>query len=135
MPNSREYMREYMKERYQQRREQAVEVLGGACAKCGSTEDMEVDHIDPAKKEMDFARMTMVSEERFLEELKKCQLLCDRCHNTKTAKSRGFKMARGTHGTLSSYRYCKCDECKEAKRKHNREYRLKRKQTLHGAVV
>jgi hypothetical protein len=33
------------------------------------------------------------------------------------------KPASRKHGTLSSYRYCRCDLCKEVWRKHNEEYR------------
>ena len=32
-----------------------------------------------------------------------------------------------THGSLSSYRYCKCELCKKANRDHRREYRARKK--------
>lgn len=34
--------------------------------------------------------------------------------------------AKNTHGTLSSYRYCRCELCKEAWRKHGEQYRRSR---------
>lgn len=122
MPADAAYMKEYMMERYYKRRELAIEKLGGKCVKCGSTDKLEVDHIDRTVKELSFERMTMVSMERFLAELAKCQLLCDPCHGDKTLAERGFKKAIGTHGTLSSYRYCKCDLCKGAMKEWRKNY-------------
>lgn len=108
-------MRVYMLARYHKRRREAVFRLGGKCAICGSGEDLEIDHIDRTTKSMNVARMTMVSQERFDAELKKCQLLCSKHHDEKTTRDRGLKPARGTHGTLSSYRYCRCERCRKAK--------------------
>lgn len=129
--SSKGYMRDYMKRRYDERRALAISTLGGKCAECGTTENLEVDHKDRTKKSMTFDRMTMVSIDKFIEELAKCQLLCDPCHNGKTLGERGLQRAIGTHGTLSSCRYCKCDLCREAKNEYNR----KRKQRLKDASV
>lgn len=45
-----EYMRQYMKRYRDQRRADAIELLGGRCVDCGSTEDLEFDHIDRSEK-------------------------------------------------------------------------------------
>lgn len=122
-----EYMRQYMLKRYHKRRKEAIEKLGGHCVKCGAAENLELDHIDPSTKSFTIAAHGSVNEKLWQEELKKCQLLCRSCHQGKTLKDRGQNSARETHGTLSSYRYCKCDKCKAAKAKHNKEYKLKRR--------
>lgn len=122
-----DYMRTYMKRRYWERRELALALLGGKCAKCPSKNDLEVDHKDSKKKTMSFERMTMVSMEKFMKEISGCQILCDRCHNKKTVVvDKKLKWARGTHGTLSAYRYCKCDKCKAAKAAHWQKHKSTR---------
>lgn len=124
----REYMREYMLKRYHKRRKLMVEHLGGECFECGSMEALEVDHVDRAKKTMDVSRMAFVSEERMFEELNGCQLLCRSCHALKSIKDTGKKVARGNHGTISTYRYCKCDECRRANTEHCRKKREERRE-------
>ena len=121
------YMREYLKRRHHERRAKAVEKLGGKCARCGSAENLEFDHIDRTKKSISIERMWLVSQERHDAELAKCQLLCDSCHTIKSIYDIGKKPARGTHGTISAYRYCKCDLCREANRKTSREYMRRRR--------
>ena len=59
--------------------------------------------------------------------MKKCQLLCKKHHTDKTIVDTGKKLAKGTHGTISSYRYCKCDACREAANKLSREYRRRKR--------
>lgn len=122
-----EYMRSYRKERYVERIAQAREKLGGKCSSCGSTDKLDFDHIDPSTKKKDttFAAYHW-SLKDFWEEVKKCQLLCHSCHNSKTLDQVGKKSAIGTHGTLSSYRYCHCRFCKDAKRLYTIEYRKTR---------
>jgi 5-methylcytosine-specific restriction endonuclease McrA len=118
MSNNVEYMREYMKARYHRRRADAIEKLGGKCVQCGSTSELEFDHIDPTTKSFVLGtKMAGVSEEKLQSEIAKCQLLCKSCHEAK------HHTAKGKHGTVSSYRYCKCDDCRKAKSDHNREYK------------
>lgn len=74
--------------------------------------------------------------ERFLEELKKCQLLCKPCHIEKTVIDRGEIIARGTHGTISSYRYCHCEVCRRAKTEWQRKkYNQAPRSAMHGTIV
>lgn len=86
-------------------------VANGPCKRCGSSEHMEVDHIDPATKTSH--RIWSWSKERREAELKKCQVLCRACHEKKSA---GEKSIDIPHGTVSGYRYfrCRCDDCRAA---------------------
>lgn len=127
------YMREYMKARYHARRKSAIALLGGKCVKCGKEDDLEIDHVDRTQKKLALFEESF-SEDRFQQELQKCQLLCSTCHDEKSAAESGKQIARGTHGTLSAYRYCHCELCRAAKNKWNREYRV-RKRTEQGSLA
>lgn len=115
--------------RYNYIKEKYIRLLGGKCVVCSSKKCLEFDHIDPAKKEYDVTRkICSYSYYRIKKELDKCQLLCEKHHNIKTLKEKGMLSAIGTHGTLSSYRWCKCDKCRKAKaaymKVYLKEYRL-----------
>lgn len=109
-----EYQRQYQLRRYHERRREAIQRLGGKCVRCSSTERLELDHIDPKTKSFALAKLWAVREELFATELSKCQLLCEDCHNVKSIGDRGFRVAKGTHGTVSAYRYCHCNLCRAA---------------------
>lgn len=113
----------YNLERYHNLMAQAREALGGQCKECGSKDDLQFDHIDPSTK--DHTVTTFKSLSSFWAEVSKCQLLCVPCHISKTLTDRGQVSARGTHGTLSSYRYCKCDQCKQVKAEYMKKYKRK----------
>jgi 5-methylcytosine-specific restriction endonuclease McrA len=119
------YMAEYMLKRYHAKRAEIIARLGGACVQCGSTTDLETDHKEPGQKAFNIAKLWNLSAVKLNPELEKCQLLCWSCHVRKTVAERGFTMAEGTHGTLSSFRLCKCSECREAKAAYMRNYRRK----------
>ena len=123
MANSNQYMREYLKRRYHSRRQEAIESLGGRCVVCGTNQELEFDHKTPVNKTFSISRLWNVKKEKYIKEIRKCQLLCKKCHIKKTREERGQKNARETHGTLSSYRYCKCKLCKDANNKYMREYK------------
>lgn len=123
MSSSNEYMRQYMKDRYHRRKLEAVQRLGGKCVSCGSG-DVQFDHMMREGKAFTIGKtLAGVAEKRLEEELKKCQLLCQKCHSEKTLNDLGQRDAREVHGTLSSYRYCRCSLCRTAKREYMREYR------------
>lgn len=111
-----EYMRIYMKNRYKKRREEALSFLGGKCVECGKLERLEFDHINPEDKKFTIAEIWTHSKEKFWKEIVKCQLLCKDCHNKKTQRENGKQVAKGKHGTISTYKYCRCEDCKKAKR-------------------
>lgn len=127
----RTYMRAYMARRGRRRTAEAIEQLGGACARCGSAESLQFDHIDPGTKAVTIGRqIASMSEARLQAELSKCQLLCAPCHKVKTQEDRGTPDPRKSHGTLSSYRYCKCSLCREAKREYMKAWRKRRAETI-----
>lgn len=67
---------------YHRKRQEYITKLGGKCAICGSTVDLQFDHIDPQHKELAVsACLTSLKVEK---ELSKCQLLCKNCHKQKT---------------------------------------------------
>lgn len=114
---------EYQNRRYHERRALMISILGGMCAKCGSTDELEMDHVDPKSKVYSFTQIVLRSLKVFLDEVAKCQLLCGKCHTSKTVFDAGNKPAE--HGTLSMYRYCKCEPCRAAKSAYSREYSLR----------
>jgi len=114
-----------MLKRYHERRAEAVERLGGKCVVCGSTEDLQLDHILKEEKEFQIGQLWSVSKERYEAELAKCQLLCRDCHKAKNQWELGRKAAIRTHGTISSYRYCKCELCRKAYSDYWAEYSKK----------
>lgn len=122
MASSNEYMNNYMKERWRKRRLLAIEKLGGECKECKSKENLQFDHINPSSKTETVAKMSSMSEEKFWNEVNKCQLLCLKCHQAKTLIDLNQSDARNTHGTLSSYRHCRCELCKKAKSDYMKEY-------------
>jgi len=73
------------REKYNRRRAAALDLLGGVCAVCGTTEDLQFDHIDPALKTGNICSMFgNSSEETLAAELELCQLLCIADHTRKT---------------------------------------------------
>ena len=107
----REYQRLYV----QKNRENWLRTQG-PCVKCGSTDRLQIDHIDPKKKVTH--RIWSWSAVRRLKELSKCQVLCHSCHWDKT------KTEREKHNRTSAYRRgCRCDLCVESNRRYLREKR------------
>lgn len=118
----REHMRVYMHNRYHERRNEAIQILGGVCAACGTSENLEIDHVDRALKTMNVNRMAWVRRERFLEELKNCQLLCKEDH---IEKSRA-EMSVPHGGGASGKKNCMCDLCKAKRAAYMKEYKAGR---------
>lgn len=113
------YMAGYMRRRYHQRRAQAIALLGGRCAVCSSTADLEIDHIDRATKTLDLGHLWSVSHNRYLAELTKCQLLCREHHKAKSIRERSVEHGGGVSGK----RNCKCGPCRARKREYMQNYR------------
>lgn len=107
--SSKEQQRAYAREWLKKRRNEWL-LDNGPCAKCGSWEDLEIDHINPADKAFSVSRLWSRSKQVRDKELSKCQVLCHSCHKEKH---------RGTivHGTVTAYdEYgCRCEFCKSAK--------------------
>ncbi len=118
------YMRQYQTKHFRQLRKIAVVLLGGKCIICGTTKNLRFDHKNPQTKIIEVSKI-MSSSKKFWTEIKKCQLLCQEHHNEKTLKERGLQNAKKIHGTISSYRYCKCQLCKKAMSDYNKKYKNK----------
>ena|SRR4030066_155331 len=121
------YMKKYMNNRYKKRRDYVLHSLGNRCTHCGAKDNLELDHIDPKTKKFNISKLWSISQSEVNNEVSKCQLLCKACHTLKTLADMGRVSAKDKHGTLSSYRYCKCDLCKKAKSNNNKLYKIKRK--------
>lgn len=73
----------YQLERWKKRKRKAVEMMGGKCSRCGYCRNysaLEFHHLDPSKKEQELASSIRCSWSKFVEELKKCILVCSNCH-------------------------------------------------------
>jgi hypothetical protein len=65
------------------KREFVIEKLGGKCLSCGFDKyrsALQVHHLDPSKKDSNFRSMRGWSQQRILDEIKGCVLLCACCH-------------------------------------------------------
>lgn len=121
-----ERQRQYQREWLARRRSEWFE--GKFCVECGSTEELELDHIDPTKK------VTHViwgwSRKRRDAELAKCQVLCHSCHVKKTHRQLEITHGYGVagHGKKRMYSNgCRCDACTAANTAAARRYRENRK--------
>jgi|ERR1700676_5646895 hypothetical protein len=88
-----EYMNEYMKRRWQQRRIRAIMFLGCKCETCGSQEDLQFHHRDPETKCFTLADGSSFSDQKFWNEVLKCELLCRKCHE-KLTKALGHNFTK-----------------------------------------
>lgn len=111
----------------QRTREWAKNLLGGRCVLCGTTEDLQFDHIDAATKTIDVSAAIRDgwSRRRIGVELEKCQLLCS-YHNGEKSTILGEhaggknKIIDPQHGTSVMYgrQKCRCAVCRLWKRQH-----------------
>jgi hypothetical protein len=105
---------------WRQRRWEAWLQEHGPCVRCGSWDDLQVDHIDPSKKVSH--RIWSWARDKREEELNKCQPLCGSCHKIKSGLER-----LPDHGTDSRYRHrtrkCRCNACRRAHAEANRRFR------------
>lgn len=124
-----EYMRDYMRERKRRKRKEIEERLGGKCSRCGAKGPFHLDHIDKKKKTMRASDLHSVNDQRFEQEMKNLQLLCEKCHRDKTKESWDFSTPKPRHGTYWNYRKhgCRCPKCVKAYKEKQKEWRDKRK--------
>lgn len=119
----------YQRERYNKQKQQLIEMLGGVCVRCKSTNRLEVDHIDYKTKSFDpLTSLGSRSLSSITTELEKCQLLCRDCHVQKSIEEQG-RNTRHDHGTFAAYRHgkCRCSLCREANKLNTQKYRDKRR--------
>ena len=117
----RAYHRDYSRSYYHVRKQKCFEILGAKCVKCGSIENLQFDHIDRASKSFPIGKLLNKRWSEVLKELEKCQVLCQPCHSIKTTTERGLRIAKGSHGTTSTRRYCACELCRKAVRDYVRK--------------
>lgn len=70
--------------RRQERRKILIEHLGGKCCGCGTTENLQFDHLDRTQKSFNIGKCLDHSLEKLVAEADKCQLLCYNCHEVKS---------------------------------------------------
>ncbi len=132
---TREEQRAYQRAWMKARRNKYLTLHVNKCNRCASTEDLEFDHVD--RKNKVSHRIWSWAEHRIVEELMKCQLLCEACHASKTIEERfaDGSYAVYSHGTNGRYHSavngCKCPEClgahaAVARSKYSPEYRRER---------
>ena len=114
-----EYMRVYMLNRYHERRAESYRILGGLCVVCETTEDLQIDHIDPALKTLEIGKLWSVAKAKYLKELEVCQLLCGEHHREKTSREQSVEHGGGVSGK----RNCPCDPCRVKKAVYNANWR------------
>jgi hypothetical protein len=84
-------------------REILIEKLGGKCVECSCTETLEFDHIDSSTKSFNIASGYTKPKEVLLEEVAKCQLLCNKCHIEKSKKDSKFRPKSCAGGRTLKY--------------------------------
>ena len=91
---SKEQHRKYNLQYYYNKRNKLIQKLGGHCVMCGSTENLEFDHINSSDKSFGVGAHMQYGEDHLQPELDKCQLLCHNCHiqKTKIFKDSGVKI-------------------------------------------
>lgn len=93
------------------------------CSKCGEQDKriLEFNHLDPSIKQYEIASLKWsrwVSEDKFIEEIEKCEVLCRNCHRTVTYESRGknYTYSRRTRTDLAKFildfKGTPCTDCK-----------------------
>ena len=94
--------KDYHKIYYAERKKEYVQLLGGQCVRCGSIENITFDHIDPNSRKFFIAKILKRKKEFVLKELKKCQLLCDKCHRKKSLLEGSYRMKDCRKGSKSN---------------------------------
>lgn len=119
-----ERKREYQRLWVAARREQWIND-NGPCARCGSTENLEVDHIVPREITGAMASAAIWSRSSAVRavELEKCQVLCAVCHDEKTIEDNGGLR----HGTSRYDKGCRCGSCRKAHSEKMKDYHKRRK--------
>lgn len=124
----RDYMRRYQNEWIQRRRSEWIEA-NGPCAQCGSSDRLEVDHVDPSTKVANPAAVWGWSAARRSAELAKCQVLCHDCHERKSAAQ--FRAAGKPCPSRTAYDSgCRCTGCRAVHAAHVRDWRAKKRAQL-----
>lgn len=100
----------YHRKYWYKRRQRLLDYLGGKCAKCGSRERLEFDHINPELKTVNISHNVTFAAMQV--ELDKCQLLCNNCHRQKSKEEAKLRRPM-RHGTYYAWlnNKCRCEIC------------------------
>lgn len=89
---NRKYHRDYSRAYYHRRKQKLIDMLGGKCAKCGTTDELTFDHKDPTEKSFSVGKLLNYRWSIILREIEKCQILCAPCHREKNRSDGTFKL-------------------------------------------
>ena len=105
----------YTKQKRERTKAVLIDALGGCCIECNGVKSLQFDHIFPETKLFEISQRLHYSIVSILDELQKCQLLCEDCHRVKTFDDMQYILG-GTHGVASTYtnRGCRCADCRRA---------------------
>lgn len=98
-------------------RRRAEFMAGKCCLHCGSEDNLELHHRDPTQKESH--RIWTWAKKRIIEEMEKCDILCEDCHTEAHAPKHGV----GT--TLYKREGCRCGPCKAEKAAEYQRLKMK----------
>jgi len=83
---------------YQSRMNKLRQAFGNKCVKCGNTENLHFDHIDPSTKYKSIGDLaTSNGFDRCYEEALKCQLICSTCHKKKSIENCDYTNSAKNH--------------------------------------
>ena len=123
----KENYNEWRNEYRQSKRQKYYNLLGGKCERCGSKKNLHFDHKNPKKKKFRIADNIDAPEDILLAEVKKCRLLCKKCHIQKTKEKNEHGQPKSRHGTVHKYnKGCRCKKCTTAKTTYMKELRKKK---------
>jgi hypothetical protein len=112
-----------------QDRRSAWIAANGPCTRCGSGEDLEVDHVDPGRKTMEVRSIWSRRADVRRAELALCQVLCKNCHDQKCAEDGHPRIAQ--HGGARKYvAGCRCELCRKGESERSRRKREKKRSRL-----
>ena len=110
----------------------------GPCQRCGSTTNLEIDHIDWRTKEHDIGNIWHRNSEIRRLELAKCQVLCASCHQEKSGKEmserrKGVKLIVPIESQPAEVWDLICDGCEKTYQRRACYERFHRKRRTHGS--
>jgi hypothetical protein len=103
-----EQMRQYQNKRRENIRAELIALLGGKCSRCGSTTELQFDHIDRSTKLFTIASGLDRPRSILLKEIAKCQLLC-RLHHIEKTREDGLHPNRPLGERVSSAKLTSAD--------------------------
>lgn len=72
-----------------EKRKRALDLLGGKCLKCSYNKyegSLDFHHLEPTKKDPNFAGLRSWSWDKIVKEIKNCIILCANCHREEHSK-------------------------------------------------